>query len=385
MPAVKVDGLRGAILSWDGQLEDDARLVVALARTAAAHGARICTYCEVSALTESGANARDLMGGEEFCVRARHVINATGVWGGGLVDGIELRPSKGAHVLVAAERLGNPRAMLTVPLPEHFGRFVFALPRSDGLVLIGLTDQPYEGKPLDAPQVTAEEERFLLETISPALDRPLRGHDVVGRYAGLRPLLDSGAGRSTADLTRRHAVIEDPVSGAVTVVGGKLTTYRQMAQHAVDRVAARPGVAAGPCRTATLPLVGAPARAMRVPAGVPPRLWRRFGVEALELAALANDRPEWLEPIAPGLPALAIEAVAAIEREGALSDDDVLDRRLRLGLVSEWYEAARPAVELLMDGLLSSAAFRGRPVQPPRRRSSDRPSPGELSTAPPRG
>ena len=110
-------------------------------------------------------------------------------------------------MLVAAERLGNPRAMLTVPVPEQFGRFVFACPRSDGLVLIGLTDEPYEGEPADAAEVTDEEERFLLQTISLALDRPLQSEDVVGRYAGLRPLLDSrrGGSAATADLSRRHA------------------------------------------------------------------------------------------------------------------------------------------------------------------------------------
>jgi glycerol-3-phosphate dehydrogenase len=354
MPAVKVVGLRGAILAWDGQLEDDARLAVALARTAAGHGARICTQCEVTALTGDGAQVRDLIGDQTFSVRARHVINATGVWVDRLVDGIKLRPSKGAHLLVASERLGNPRAMLTVPVPGQFGRFVFACPRSDGLVLIGLTDEPYEGKPPDVPTVTDEEERFLLQTISLALDRPLESEDVIGRYAGLRPLLDSARSGSTitADLSRRHAVIEDSASGVVTVVGGKLTTYRQMAQDAVDRIAARAGVVAGPCRTSMLPLVGAPSRAMQAPRGVPQRLWRRFGAEAVELMALAEERPEWLAPIAPGLPALGIEAVSAIEREGALSADDILDRRLRLGAVPAWYDAARPAVESLMDDAL---------------------------------
>jgi glycerol-3-phosphate dehydrogenase len=327
-----------------------------LARTAAAHGARICTYCEVSALTGDGALARDTISGEEFEVRARHVVNATGAWGSALVDGIELRPSKGAHVLVAAERLGSPRAMLTVPVPNHFGRFVFAVPRADGLVLVGLTDEPYDGEIPDSPAVTAEEEQFLLRTISLALERPLKSTDVLGRYAGLRPLLDSGLGgsRATADLSRRHAVIEDPASGAVTVVGGKLTTYRQMAQEAVDRIAARPGVETGRSRTANLPLVGSPSRSTQSPHGVPPRLWRRFGTEALELMALARDEPEWLEPIAPDLPALAIEARAAVEREGALCTDDILDRRLRLGLVPGWYKAARPAVESLVDDLRRS-------------------------------
>jgi glycerol-3-phosphate dehydrogenase len=347
-PAVKVDELRGGILSWDGQLEDDARLVVALARTAAGHGAKICTYSEVTALTGSGAQVRDTVTDESFEVRARHVINATGVWAGGLVDGIRLRPSKGSHVLVRAERLGSPRATVNVAVPGHFGRFVFAVPRQDGLVMVGLTDDPYDGEIPDAPEVTPEEERFLLETISLALERPLASADVVGRYAGLRPLLEHGAG-STADISRRHAVIEDRVTRTVTVVGGKLTTYRQMAQDAVDAVAARDGVRAGPCRTTHLPLVGAPGGdVVGAPDDVPARLWRRFGTEAGEIMTLAHDRHELLDPIAPGLPVLGVELVAAIEREGALTTDDVLDRRTRLGLVPAWREAAQPAVERIV-------------------------------------
>jgi glycerol-3-phosphate dehydrogenase len=121
----------------------------------------------------------------------------------------------------------------------------------------------------------------------------------------------------------------------VTVVGGKLTTYRQMAQDAVDRITNRP------CRTARLPLVGAPGAGR----GVPPRLGRRFGAEAAELAAA---HPDLLAPVAPGVPALGVEIVAAVEREGALTVEDVLDRRTRLGLVPEWAEAARPAVEALV-------------------------------------
>lgn len=342
-PTAKLDGLRGAILSWDGQLEDDARLVVALARTAAAYGARVCGYCQADAITADGAHVRELFGGQTFHLRARHVINATGVWAADLVGGIELRPSKGAHVLVPAERLGNPRAMLSVPLPGRFGRFAFAIPRPDSLVLIGLTDEPYEGAIPDAPPVTAAEERFLLETVSAAVEQPLEDRDVVGRYAGLRPLL-AGDGQ-TADLSRRHAVLEDPDSGAVTVVGGKLTTYRRMAADAVDRVAARPGVKAGPCRTAVLPLVGAPTRGRQVPPGVPHRLWRRFGTESFELLELAGDRTRLLQPVAPGVPVLRVELLAAVEREGALCVADVLERRTRLDLVEDWLAAARPAVE----------------------------------------
>lgn len=127
------------------------------------------------------------------------------------------------------------------------------------------------------------------------------------------------------------------------------TSRRRMAQDAVDRVVARPGVAAGPCRTPDLPLVGAPAGP--VSHALPPRLLRRFGAEAAEVAALADGRPELLGPLAPGVPALGVEVLAARDREGALALDDVLERRTRLGLVPAWREAAHDAVARLLPEL----------------------------------
>jgi glycerol-3-phosphate dehydrogenase len=350
VPALRESELRGGILHWDGQLEDDARLVVGIARTAALHGARIITYADVLSLTGEGARACDALTGETFEIRARHVINATGVWADRLVGGISLRPSKGSHVLIPGERLGNPRAALNVPVPGHFGRFVFAVPRTDALVMIGLTDDPYERTEIpDAPEVTVDEEEFLLQTASTALRAELSLSDVAGRYAGLRPLLDSGSG-ATSDISRRHAILEDPATGAVTVVGGKLTTYRQMAQDAVDVVAARSGASAGPCRTATLPLVGAqPQASVSARHPVPDRLIRRFGTEAVSIAALADGRPELLEPVAADLPVLGVELVAAVMLEGALTASDVLDIRTRAGLVPAWREAAAAALAELDD------------------------------------
>jgi glycerol-3-phosphate dehydrogenase len=346
-PTLDAGSLRGGILSWDGQLEDDARLVIALARTAAAHGARVLTRVAVDRLDGDGADARDALTGAALRIKARHVVNATGVWAGTLAPAVRLRPSRGSHVLVAAGRLGDPAAALNVPVPGHFGRFVFALPRPDGLVLCGLTDvEVSDGALPDAPQPTAEEERFLLATLSTALDRELTAEDVVGRFAGLRPLLDSGDGAASADVSRRHAVLDDPATGVITVVGGKLTTYRRMAQDAVDVVAARPGVAAGACRTRDLPLVGA----ARVPApsGAPPRLVRRFGSEAADVAAHAHGDPAALAPLAPGVPACLAELRFALAAEGALDADDLLDRRTRLGLVGAWREAALPAAERVL-------------------------------------
>jgi glycerol-3-phosphate dehydrogenase len=347
-PALAARRVSSAILYWDAQLEDDARLVVALARTAAAHGARILTYCEVTRLTGTGAEARDVRSGESFELRALQVVNATGVWADRLVGGIELRPSRGSHLLVPAARLRHPRAMLNVPDPEHFGRFVFAIPRQDGLALVGLTDEPFTGSEIpDAPEVSDSEESYLLRSLSRALEVPLGPEDVVGRFAGLRPLLAGGAER-TRDLSRRHAVLSDPDSGAVSVVGGKLTTYRRMAEDTVDAVAGRLGRRVAPCRTRRLRLVGAEPRPHpELPAG----LVRRFGAEAAELVELAEGRPELLEPVVEGTDVLGVEWLAAVEREGALSLDDVLDRRTRLGLVPVRRAAALEAADRLLPEL----------------------------------
>lgn len=347
-PALESEGLRGALLSWDGQLEDDARLVVTLARTAAGHGAMILPHVRAERLHERGASVTDVHAGEGFELRARHVVNATGVWAGTLAEGIEMRPSKGSHLLIGAHRLGDPAAAMNVPVPGHFGRFVFALPRPDGLVLVGLTDEPLPpGELPDVPQVGVDEERFLLETLNRALATDLVPEDVVGRFAGLRPLLGAGEGES-ADVSRRHAVLGDPMRGVLTVVGGKLTTYRRMAQDVVDMIARRPGVAATPCRTTNLPAVGA--QGTRTP-GLPTRLTRRFGSEAAAVAALADDRPELLQPVAPGLPVLGVELRWAVEQEGALTASDVLDGRTRLGLVPAWREAALPALARIVPEL----------------------------------
>lgn len=351
-PALAPAGLRGALMSWDGQLEDDAALVVAVARTAAAHGARILTYVRALRLDGDGAEARDELAapgdGAQLRIRARHVVNATGVWAGTLAPSVRLRPSRGSHLLVPAARLGHPTAAVNVPLEGSRSRFAFAVPRPDGLVLIGITDVPVFGGIPDEPQVTPEEEAGLLHTISSALERPLTPRDVVGRFAGLRPLLADDAD-ATADLSRRHAVVEDPGTRVVTVTGGKLTTYRRMAQDAIDAIAARPGVEAAPSRTARLPLVGAQP-AERRPAHVPPRLGRRYGAEAEAVLALAAQRPGLAAPLADGIAVTGAELAFAVRHELALTVDDLLDRRTRLGLVPERREAARPAAEALLAG-----------------------------------
>jgi glycerol-3-phosphate dehydrogenase len=323
---------RGAYIHVDGALEDDARLVVALARTAAGHGARIVTHCTAIEVGRDGAQVRDELTGEVGDVRARAVVVAAGVWSGALVADVPLKPSKGAHLVVRAEALDHQKAAINVLLPGTLNRFVFAIPRPDGTVLVGLTDDPVDTID-DEPPVTDADERFLLEMLSTGLRRPVTSDDVIGRFAGLRPLLGGDDDSSSADLSRRHALLDR--DGVLVIVGGKLTTYRRMAQDAVDRVAATLGHNVA-CRTSNLPLVGAAPRA----AGDAGRLPRRFGAEAAEVAAAGPS-----EPIAPDVPVLKCEVAWAIDAEGAVTVDDVLDRRLRLDLVPAWRAAAGPYVD----------------------------------------
>ncbi|MDQ6848186.1 MAG: glycerol-3-phosphate dehydrogenase/oxidase [Candidatus Dormibacteraeota bacterium] len=325
---LRTDDLRGAVLFWDGQVEDDARLVIAAARTAASEGAAIATHCTALSSAAGRVQVRDEIGGTAFEVRARTVVNACGVWAGTVDHSVRLRPSKGAHLVVDACALLEPRAALITPVLGESARWVGATPTGDGRVIVGVTDDAFDGPIDDEPAVEAEEEEFLLTTLSRALQRPLTDADVLGRYAGFRPLLDTGGG-STADLSRSHSILESPDGTMLTVVGGKLTTYRRMAQDAVDRVVARHG---GPrSSTASRPLIGAGPRG--VATGVPVRLVRRYGSEAEAVARLAAHDRALLEPVFAGTSVLGVELLFGILHEGAMDIDDLLDRRVRLGLV----------------------------------------------------
>lgn len=361
-PSVRRDGLRGGLLSWDGQLEDDVRLVVSVARTAAAHGARILTRCRAVELHGDGAVVRDELTGGAGSIRARAVVNATGVWAGTLVPGLHLRPSRGTHLVLRASSLGDLSTAISTPVPGETSRYVFALPqrastpeqhvtadghqvaargfstepRHDGLVYVGLTDEPLDGAIPDVPEPTAADVDFLLDVISSIMQTPVGPGDVVGSYAGLRPLVEA-EGR-TADLSRKHVVVSS-AQGVVSVFGGKLTTYRRMAQDAVDAAVRVRGLESGPCRTTHLPLVGA--ADPRVLAGVdaPRRLVERYGTEA---TLIARD-PQLLRPVAPGSQYSLAELLWGVSHEGALDVNDLLDRRTRIGLVPAERVAAEAA------------------------------------------
>ena len=350
-PCLRVDGLRGGLLGWDGQLEDDARLVVTIARTAASYGAHVRTRARVLAADGTGVRLRDELTGAETDVAARMVVNAAGVWAGDLTD-VRLRPSRGSHLVLRGESLPGLRVCVTAPVPGSTSRFVMALPQPDGTVYVGLTDEPVDGPVPDVPEPSEAEIDFLLDVVSATLARPLTRDDVVGAFAGLRPLLDTGEGE-TADLSRSHAVLTSP-DGVVTVVGGKLTTYRRMAQDAVDAVLRAAGIEAAPCRTHRLPLLGAADRATLARLDADPRLVRRYGTDAdlvLRTARTATglSDAELLAPAAPHVPVTLAELVFGVTHEGAADVADLLDRRTRVGLIP----ADRTLVEPLARRALS--------------------------------
>ncbi|MDY6997886.1 MAG: glycerol-3-phosphate dehydrogenase/oxidase, partial [Actinomycetota bacterium] len=355
-PTVRTAGLDGALLAYDGQLVDDARLVTAVARTAAQHGARILTRVAASQASGSSVTLTDTLTGQTLTVAPRAVVNAAGVWAGEVDTSIALRPSRGTHLVFDAAAFGNPVAALTVPIPGEINRFVFAMPEQLGRVYLGLTDEDAPGPIPDVPEPTPQEVSFLLDTVNTALAVQLGPDDVLGSYAGLRPLIDSGQG-STADVSREHAVVES-ASGVLSVIGGKLTEYRYMAQDVLDRAVTARGLTAGPCRTANLPLVGAPANpvaTLRTPTELPGSLVARYGAEAPNVIARAScARPT--EPVADGIDVTRAEFEYAVSHEGALTVDDILDRRTRIGLVA----ADRARAEAAAAEILAETAFQQR-------------------------
>lgn len=342
-PGVDPRGLRGGYVAWDGQLIDDARLVVAVARTAAELGATVLTRVRATDVTGTSARLVDTTTGESLTVRARAVVNATGVWAGDVDPSVRVRPSRGTHLVVSAAAVGNPIASITVAVPGSHTRFVFAMPEQLGRVYVGLTDEDAPGPIPDEPVAAEHEIDFLLNTINTALEHKLTRADVLATYSGLRPLVDIGGGH-TADVSRKHSVTVGP-NGVVSIIGGKLTTYRQMAEDVVDRAVSSAGLTAAPCRTKTIALVGAPSRPDSVTTDeLPASLVARHGGLAREVVDAATAS-EPLAPIADGIDVTRAEIEYAVTREGALDVDDVLHRRTRIGLVPADAERARAAID----------------------------------------
>lgn len=362
-PLLRTDRLVASFLYWDAQA-DDARLTLALARTAAARGAVVANYSPVASLLEEGGRVRGARLGDGTVVRARTVVNAGGVWAaeigrlapaGG--DGVSIRPAKGIHVTVRSEKLPcDFAAVLTVPGDR---RSVFVVPwaadEATGPVgpgrytYIGTTDTDYDG-PLDDPVCTPDDVAYVLGAVNAWTSAGLTPDDVTATWAGLRPLVSDAHSTRTADLSRRHRVTVSG-EGLVTVTGGKLTTYREMAADTVDAVlGAPPRTGLGRLRrrkdlprsrTSRLTLVGgeaggrptaasaARARSLGIDEARFAHLAGRHGSETHEVLAVCDDRPELARPLHPALPYLEAEVVWAARQEMALTVTDVLSRRTR--------------------------------------------------------
>lgn len=344
MPTLRKDRVVGGFVYYDART-DDARLTLAVARTAADHGAAVATYAPVTALTkDAGGRATGATvsprGHDPIDVRAAVVVNAAGVWADDLreldegVHPESMRPAKGVHVTVPWGKVRNDIAAV-VPVPKD-RRSVFVVPAAhNSHTYIGTTDSDYDG-PIDDPVCTEEDVTYLLDAMNASLEEPLTPDDVLGTWAGLRPLVRSASSARTADLSRRHSVVRSN-SGVITVTGGKLTTYRKMAADTVDAVAKVLG-RGGRSRTARLELrgadgfdaLGAPGTAGRlgIDEATLDHLAGRYGGDARIVAAMVASDPDLGRPLVEGLPHLRAEAVYAARYELAQTLDDVLTRRI---------------------------------------------------------
>ncbi len=356
LPGLRPDGLRGSVMYFDGRF-DDSRMNLALVRTAAAQGATVLNHAEVTQLlVESGrvfgARFNDKVGGASHEVRARVVVNATGPF----VDHVRklddpnaadtLTASSGTHIVLAGEHLPGGSGML-IPKTDD-GRVLFLLPWQ-GHTLVGTTDNPAVAEA--APKAPEGDVDYLLDYLGRYMQRTFTRADVLSAWVGFRPLVKPQKSVSTAQITRDHH-IEVSAQGLVTVTGGKWTTYRLMASDALDRAVTTAGLTAGPSRTANTPLVGAEgfgpqlagelAAEFGLDADVAEHLAHAYGGEARSVAALGLQHG-LLTRLHPAHPYVEAEVVWAKEQEYAVSADDVLERRLRLGFLDR--EAAMDVAE----------------------------------------
>ncbi|GAB4084549.1 glycerol-3-phosphate dehydrogenase/oxidase [Myceligenerans cantabricum] len=350
-PDLAHDAAVGAVQYWDASV-DDARLVTTLVRTAASYGAHVASRTQVVSLTQgstgavNGAVVVDLETGREITVRARSVINATGVWTeetqelAGQPDspagGLRVLASKGIHLVVPRDRIQGHAGLIL----QTEKSVLFVIPWSRYWV-IGTTDTPWNLDPVD-PVATSADVEYVLEHANSVLAHPLTRDDVIGTYAGLRPLLQPGtkAGTSSAKVSREHTVAS-PTAGLTVIAGGKLTTYRVMAKDAVD-FAIGQRAAALPSITHQIPLTGAiglkavqrQARTWAKRFGWKPpmvdHLLHRHGSNLTDVVELCEADPSLALPLEHAPAYLRAEVHHAVTHEGALHLEDVLAHRTRL-------------------------------------------------------
>jgi glycerol-3-phosphate dehydrogenase len=335
---------------------DDARLVLSVVLAARRFGALAAPYAEATALLKdddgrvSGAVISDRVDGGTVEVRARHVVNATGVWVDHL-QGLEepgrpavVQPSKGVHVVVPRERLPLVDASILLPSKQGDGRSMFAIPWGRQTIL-GTTDTPYDGDVEDLA-LTAQDLEYVLAAGNAVFRGSLTAEDVLGAWAGVRPLIRepgaSGTTEKMSDISRRHTLVEGS-GGLLTITGGKLTTYRRMAKDVVDRIVDRDGRKAR-CRTDEISLTGTRsyaellAETTGIAAGlgladdVAASLVRQSGEAASDILSLVAADHDLGRQLSPSAPHIAAEIVQAARSEGAVTLDDVFSRRFRLSL-----------------------------------------------------
>ncbi len=345
VPALEPRDPKNAYLFYDCQT-DDVRLTLTILGEAERFGAAMLNGAEVTEVTMRGGRAAgvafvEAVSGERIEVEAGNVVNATGVFADRIrpeetieeEDVPQISPSRGTHVLLDRERLSTGAAACIVPAGE--GRAIFALPWY-GRTLIGTTDNDFEGD-IDHPRPGRDDVAYLLDAVNEFFGVSLGAADLVGAYAGVRPLIATSDPKKSVDISRKAELYETS-SGMLTITGGKLTTWRRMAKQTVDRLVEREGREA-PCHTAEIPL-GMEARPedLDAPDGVGEealaQLTFRYGHAARNVLALAREDAKLAEPIVPGRPDLLAEAVVAARYEQARNVADVLLRRTRLGLLA---------------------------------------------------
>ncbi len=353
IPTIEEEGLRGGTLYYDGQF-DDARLAIDLAKTAAREGAAALNYMGVFGFVKDGSGriagvrVRDKETGEERAVRARVVVNATGPFTDEIrkMDraGAEemIAPSQGAHIVLDRSFLPSDAAIM-VPRTDD-GRVMFAIPWR-GRVVVGTTETPIERVSLE-PEATRAEIEFIVETANRYLEKDVQRSDVLSVFTGIRPLVRAGGVERTAALSRDHTIHIDPLSGLLTIAGGKWTTYRRMAEQVVDHVETLGELDQRPCRTKRLS-VHAASEPAPDPLGV-------YGADRTEIESLIDAEPSLAEPIHGRLDVRAAEIVWSAREEMSRTIDDALARRTRSILFNA--QAAREAAPRVADLLAKELA-----------------------------
>lgn len=330
LPGIKTNRLKGGVRYLDGQF-DDARMAINLAQTAASHGATVINYCKVTALSKGGKGKinglrfTDQETAEQFEIKAKVVINATGVF---VDDVLQLdvdrhqplvRPSQGTHIVVDRAFLGNRDALM---IPETSdGRVLFGVPWHNYL-LLGTTDTPIDTHSLEPRPLDAEVD-FILNTTATYLTKPPKKTDILSMFAGLRPLAapDKTDG-STKEISRDHKLIVS-TSGLITITGGKWTTYRKMAEETVDKAVIIAMLEQRQCRTKTTQIHGYSEQSTH-------GHWAGYGSDAPHIQALANDDTTLKEKLHADFEHIAAEVVWAVNHEMARTVEDVLARRFRI-------------------------------------------------------